>query len=140
FSPDGRVIATGTGGPFAHADGVPKVTLWDRRTGRRWLTLRGTERLIWSLAFSPDGTRLALGGASPEAEVRDAKTGAVLWAKREPALPQAMSVAFSPDGRSLAVGFGEYSGFGAHPVKLYDVATGNERMSFPGPRGGINDL
>jgi WD40 repeat protein/class 3 adenylate cyclase len=140
FSPDGRRIATSSGGPFAHADGVPKVALWDRGTGQRRLTLRGTERLIWSLAFSPDGTRLALGGASPQVQVRDPKTGRILWAKQERHLPQATSVTFSPDGRSLAVGFGEYSAFGAHPVKIYDAATGKERVTFPGPRGGVNDL
>jgi WD40 repeat protein/class 3 adenylate cyclase len=140
FSRDGGQIATSSGGPFAQVDGVPKVVLWDRRTGQRRLTLRGTERLIWGLAFSPDGTRLALGGASPQVEVRDAKTGGILWAKREPRLPQATSVGFSPDGRSLAVGFGEYSAFGAHPVKIHDVATGHERFAFPGPKGGVNDL
>jgi WD40 repeat protein len=72
--------------------------------------------------------------------VRDAKTGEVLWTKHEPALPQAMGVAFSPDGKSLAVGFGEYSGPGAHPVKLYDVATGQATTTFPGLKGGVNDL
>jgi WD40 repeat protein/class 3 adenylate cyclase len=140
FSPDGRRIATSSGGPFAHADGVPKVALWDRGTGQRRLTLRGSERLIWSLAFSPDGTRLALGGASPQVEVRDPKIGRILWAKHESRLPQATSVTFSPDGRSLAVGFGEYSGLGSHPVKIYDAATGKERVTLPGPKGGVNDL
>src|SRR5262249_2857814 len=72
--------------------------------------------------------------------VRDAKTGKVLWTKHEPALTQAMGVAFRPDGKSLAVGFGEYSGPGVHPVKLYDVATGRETTTFPGLKGGVNDL
>jgi WD40 repeat protein len=64
----------------------------------------------------------------------------VLWTRQEPGLPQAMSVAFSPDSKSLAVGFGEYSRYGAHPVKLYEVATGRETVTFLGPKGGVNSL
>ena len=38
------------------------------------------------------------------------------------------------------MGFGDYSGFDAFPVKLYEVATGRETDTFPGPKGGVNDL
>jgi WD40 repeat protein/serine/threonine protein kinase len=138
--PDGHLIATGTGGPFSAGRGGPNVELWDRETGQRRLTLRGTEHRIWSRAFRPDGTKLAVGGTNPQIEVRDAQTGKVLWANLEPQLPQAMSVAFRPDGRSLAVGFGVYSGEGVHSVKLFEVATGQETDTFPGPKGGVNDL
>jgi WD40 repeat protein len=51
-----------------------------------------------------------------------------------------MSVAFSPDGKSLAVGFGEYSGPRAHPVKFYEAATGQGTVTLPGPKGGVNAL
>lgn len=139
-SPDGRLVATGTGGPYSAGRGGPNVELWDRETGQRRLTLRGTEHRIWSLTFSPDGTKLAVGGENPQLEVREADTGQVLWAKHEPRLPKPMSVAFSPDGRSLAVGFGVYSGDGVHPAKIYEVATGRETDTFPGPKGGVNDL
>jgi WD40 repeat protein len=139
-SPDGRRIATGTGGPFSAGRGGPNVELWDRETGQRQLPLRGTEHHIWSLAFNPDGTKLAVGGTNPHIEVWDAGSGKLLWTKQEPRLPQAMSVAFSPDGRSLAVGFGVYSGEGVHAVQLYEVATGQETDTFPGPKGGVNDL
>jgi hypothetical protein len=145
FSPDGRLTAAGSGEPFSLGNGGSNVELWDRDTGQRRLALRGTEHHIWSLAFSPDGTSLAVGGrsfpaGSPQIMVRDAKTGEVLWSRQEPGLPQAMSVAFSPDGKSLAVGFGEYSARGAHPFKLYEVATGREMLMLPGPKGGVNAL
>jgi WD40 repeat protein/serine/threonine protein kinase len=145
YSPDGRRIATASGGPFSVGKGGPNVELWDRETGQRQLTLRGTEHHIWSLAFSPDGTKLVVGGRSapigrPQVMVRDAKTGDILWTKHEPALPQAMAVAFSPDGKSLAVGFGEHGGYGIQPVKLYDVATGQARATLPGLVGGVNDI
>jgi hypothetical protein len=141
FSPDGSQIATASGGPFSVGKGGPNVDLWERGTGQRRRSLRGTEHHIWSLAFSPDGTRLAVGGrnhpiGSPQVGLWDARTGASLWSRHEPALPQAMSVAFSPNGKLLAVGFGERGGRGVYPVKLYEVATGRETITFPGPKGG----
>ncbi len=146
YSPDGRLIATGSGGHFSGSKGGSTVELWDRETGQRRLTLPITDGVLFSLAFSPDGSKLALGtklvpaGTNPQIEVRDAKSGDVIWAKHEPGLTQAMSVAFSPDGRSLAVGFGEYSGGRAFPVKLYKVATGEETDTLPAAPGGVNDL
>jgi WD40 repeat protein len=140
FSPDGRVIATASGGPFSVGNGGANVELWDRATGQRQRTLHGTEHHIWSLAFSPDGTKLAVGGRSPQIMVLDANTGAIVWTRQQPGLPQAMSVVFSPDGKSLAAGFGEYSKDGVHSFKLYDSATGQTTATYPGPKGGVNAL
>jgi eukaryotic-like serine/threonine-protein kinase len=140
YSPDGRGIATGSGGHFARGPGGSNLALWDRETGRRRQTPHPTENIIWSLAFSPDGTRMALGGTNPQVEVRDARTDEVLWTKQDPELPPAMSVTFSPDGTSLAAGFGYYSADGTFQVKLFEVATGQAAATFPGPRGGVNDL
>ncbi len=55
WSPDGRTIATVTGGG--------PIRLWDAETGRALATLNGHESRVTSLAFSPDGTTLASGGA-----------------------------------------------------------------------------
>jgi WD40 repeat protein/serine/threonine protein kinase len=140
FSPDGHRIATGSGGNFLAPTRHSTVALWDRETGQPRLPSPATSNVVWSLAFSPDGSRLAVGGASPQVEVREANSGDVLWAKHEPKLPQAMSVAFSPDGKTLAVGFGKYSRLDVFEVTLYEVATGQAMWTFPGPKGGVNDL
>jgi eukaryotic-like serine/threonine-protein kinase len=140
FSPDGRRIATGTGGHFSSGKGSSEVALWDRETGQRLPPLPASSNVVWSLAFSPDGTRIAVGGASPQVEVRDATTGEVLWTRKEPELPPAMSLAFSPDGKTLAVGFGQYSRDKIFRATLYDAATGQETWTFPGPKGGVNKL
>jgi WD40 repeat protein len=54
FSPDGRRVAT------ASRDGTAKV--WEASTGAELLTLYGDGAGVGSVAFSPDGTRLAVGG------------------------------------------------------------------------------
>src|SRR5262249_17005869 len=54
FSPDGRRLASGGGSN----DGDGEVVIWDAATGQNLLHIR--ERgLVRSLAFSPDGGRLA---------------------------------------------------------------------------------
>ena len=54
FSPDGRYLAVAS-----NADRIAKV--WDIEADREYLTLRGHNRVLLSLAFSPDGKTLATG-------------------------------------------------------------------------------
>jgi WD40 repeat protein len=79
--------------------------------------------VIAALAWSPDGSRIAVAGAAPEVNVYDADTGAPVAACTGHSAG-IYSVAFSPDGATLATG-----GFDG-TVRLYDPATGTLKKAF----------
>jgi hypothetical protein len=100
-SPDGSLVAGGT----AHKSSA-LVRLWRAADGAEWKALEARAR-VFSLAFSPDGRRLAAGLAGTRKDqlgrvvVWDLATGA-----RQVSLPVApraevRAVAFAPDGRRL---------------------------------------
>ena len=66
FSADGKRLAVGNDNA---------VTVMDPASGRRLFVLRGHLGRVYSLAFSPDGTRLATGGGDGTARVWDAVSG-----------------------------------------------------------------
>lgn len=112
FSPEGTLLAAGSGTPTGPIDDV--VRLWDLDTGELEATLR-EEQSVWSIAFSPDGKTLASGNGE----------GITLWnleTYRGISLGEgpARSVAFSPDGTLLA------SGYPSGEIILWDTATNQE--------------
>jgi WD40 repeat protein len=123
YSPDGRLLALS--GPD------PVVRLWDAETGREVRRLVGHRQVTRSVAFSPDGKRLATGdgevGRCDAGEVRvwDVATGECLQVFQGHTDP-VYDVAFSPDGRRLV------SAGADHTVKLWDLATGQEAVTLHG--------
>jgi WD40 repeat protein len=77
------------------------VKVWDARTGQELLTIKGHTSYVNSVAFSPDGKRLASASADRTVKVWDAQTGQVLLDLKA---SFASGLAFSPDGRWLASG------------------------------------
>ena len=75
--------------------------MWDAVTGHKILTLRAHPNCVFSVAFSPDGRRIASGDYGGTIKVWDATTGLEILSLRG---HQACvhTLAFSPDGRRIA--------------------------------------
>ncbi len=109
----------------------------DRLCHTELLTLKGHSNRVWSVAFSPDGKRLAsasgdhLNPNKPgELKVWDAMTGQeTLTLKGHDSA--AWTVAFSPDGKRLA------SASADGTVKVWDAASGQETLALKGHAGQV---
>jgi WD40 repeat protein/serine/threonine protein kinase len=121
YSPDGRYLATATLGGLLHGE----VKLWDAATGKEAQPLRGSGISARSLAFSPDGTRLAAGGLDKTVTVWDVTTGEPVATLKGHG-HWVISVAFSPDGKHVATASQDGT------ARVWDASTGAELLRFEG--------
>jgi WD40 repeat protein len=124
YSPDGRRLVTG--------DSV-LVKVWDAETGAELRALAGHTGEVWAVAVSPDGARIASGGADGTVRVWDTATGEALLALAGHAGP-IETLAFSPDGARLATGADDQT------LKVWDTATGalaHDVSDFASPIYGV---
>jgi len=118
FSPDGREIAAAGG-----VNDWGYLRSWFRATGQESLYIQERQGGFSSIAFSPDGSYLACGGGDPPVLFLRGLTAGRPGALCRGHHSAVQSVAFSPDSRLLA------SGGADGVVKLWDVATGEERAT-----------
>jgi WD40 repeat protein/tetratricopeptide (TPR) repeat protein len=129
LSPDGSHLATASGGVDAQKRTHPgELKVWDARTGAEVLSLQGYTGRGRSLAFSPDGSRLAGAGPDRTALAWDLRTGAAVLTLRGHA-GEVVAVAFSRDGGRIATGALDQT------VRVWDAATGSELATLRGHTG-----
>jgi WD40 repeat protein/tRNA A-37 threonylcarbamoyl transferase component Bud32 len=132
FSPDAKRIIS--------ADGND-INVWDASSGKKLMILSGHEDQIWSMSYSPDGTRIVSGGRDKTVRIWNADTGAEVFTLRghgdSPLLADfspVSSVAFSPDGRLVASGSYDYT------VKIWKVESGTEVMTMDRHSSLVSDV
>jgi WD40 repeat protein len=122
FSADGKTLAS---------VGRDSVKLWNRATNGNIVTIKAEDPkesipYLWgTVAFSPDGKKLAIGGAYDKVKLWDVatqKSTLLRDHKRQLAEPWVM---FSPDGQALVTGV-QCHGY----ISLFDVATGRTKATF----------
>jgi WD40 repeat protein len=95
-------------------------------------TLQGHDNAVLAVAFSPDGKRLASAGQDATIKIWDPATGKEV--RSLDGSPDAVeALAFSADGKLLAFSTGGHFGTrgpqgGADAVKIWDVASGEEKV------------
>ena len=140
YSPDGKHIVTGSG------DNTAKV--WDAEMQHEVLTLKmrttapnnqWAVAAVFSVAYSPDGKRIATGSQDQTTMVWDAAKGQELLALKGHTAA-VLSVAFSPDGRHIATGACGWFDAGPGEAKVWDAKNGQELLTLKGHKGGVRGV
>jgi WD40 repeat protein len=121
-------VAFSPGGDVLVAAGHRTVFAWRVGDGARIESVGNWGSGHKTIAFSPDGQRLAAGGTEWTIRV-GTLTGdpATLTGHRS----EYLGLAFHPDGRRLA------SGSKAYPVRIWNVEMGTEVKTFEGHSGAV---
>src|ERR1700733_2253765 len=105
-----------------HASLYPSIGILKADRPSNWLDIQpilaGHTSWVSSIAFSPDGARIASGSGDKTIRLWDAKTGAAIGEPLRGHANLVNSVAFSPDGARIA------SGSDDKTIRLWDAKTG----------------
>jgi WD40 repeat protein len=127
LSPDGKTLAA--------AAGNGRVVLYvdDGKSFKLSKTIATSDYAVWALAFSPDGTRLAIGGAGGFARV-ETLDDPFKSLSLENITTDIRAIAFSPDGAQVA------TGDSAGVVKLWDSGSGRNLAAIDAQSGAVGGV
>jgi WD40 repeat protein len=135
FSPDGKTLAVGVSFPSVGDTPAPgEIWLWDvgQRPYVKRTVIKEVRKVPRSLAFSPDGARLAFGDGDV-ARVIDARTGRRLGSF-EGHTNFVVTVVFTTDGkRAISGGYD-------NTVRLWDATTMEQVYQFDGHDGYVEQV
>ena len=118
FSPNPRNTLA-----FGSADNL--IYIWDTETKSHQRTLRGHTDYVLSVAYSPDGRKLASGDKNGTVRIWNAQTGSLRYTLYGHT-NSVFSVAFSPDGSTVA------SGSLDGTIRLWDPDFGSIKKTLTG--------
>ncbi len=120
FSPDGKILASGSRYPTApQFQNLSPLHLWDVPSGKKLKTLKGHTNHIFALAFSQNGQILASGSDDKTIQLWEIPSGEKIKTLKGHT-HFITSVAFNAEGNMLA------SGSWDKTVRLWDVDLGKE--------------
>jgi WD40 repeat protein len=97
------------------------------------LTLRGHRDCVWSIAWSPDGSKLATASWDKTAKVWEAGTGRELHTL-DGHQDRVWSIAWSPDGSKLATASADKT------AKVWEAGTGRELLTLRGHQDSVQSI
>jgi len=116
FSPDGSQVAAG---------GYHEVTIWDAASGALVRRIKNVPEQVQAVAYSPDGTLLAVAGGAPgsfgEVKLFNPADGSLVKDLGSMA-DVVFCLGFNPAGSKLAVGGADRA------IRVYDVAGGKQEV------------
>lgn len=130
FAPDGKQLVAGG---YDREKNAYFARVWEVGAEKELRRLAFGGGGIRSVAYSPDGKTVAIGGdggKTLEVKLFDAATGKEVRAIPFPGASSVKSVAFSPDGKTLAAS-------GGAATRLFDAATGREVLKISGKAVGL---
>jgi WD40 repeat protein len=103
------------------------VIVWDAATGKQSIKLSGHTDSIYSVAFSPDSTKIASSSYDTTVRIWDVGTGKLLMTLNQP--EGSKGVAWSADGKFIAAGT-DIAVEDGH-IMIWDVTTGKQKLDIP---------